>query len=94
MPNVKVKHRETLLDVAVLQTGSVYGMFEMALLNNISITKELASGEELMPGTVISKETADELRSRNARPAKAIKPDDPLKEGIGYWKVFVDFIVQ
>lgn len=94
MPNVKVKHRQTPIDIAVLQSGNISGVFELALLNNVSISKELASGEELATGTVINEDIVRELKSRNARPARGIKPPNGNNEGIGYWRVFVDFIVQ
>lgn len=95
MPNVKVKHKETILDVAVLQSGDMTGIFEMALLNNISLTKDLKSGDELIPGAVINEGVVSELTSRIAKPASAIiSPPEEILEGIGYWRVFGDFIVQ
>lgn len=95
MPTVKVKHRETLPDVAVLQAGSISGMFELALLNNVSITEDMASGRELNTGAVVNQDILNDLRSRNAKPCHALvnTPGQNL-EGIGYWRIGVDFIVQ
>jgi hypothetical protein len=44
---------------------------------------------------VIDDEAKTELKSRRARPASAIDigPND-VKEGIGYWRIEVDFVVQ
>lgn len=95
MPNVKIRHRETLLDVAVLQAGNISGVFELALLNNVSITKDFASGEELMTGAIVNQDVVTELKSRNAKPARGISiVPGQQNEGIGFWKVFVDFVVQ
>lgn len=95
MPNVRVKYRETSLDIAVMNSGSVEGVYELALLNNISITKDLTSGEELIPGSAIDGDSVIELKSRGARPASAIdSAEGEILEGIGYWRIGVDFIVQ
>lgn len=96
MPYVTVKNKETLLDVAVLTAGSMTGMFELAFLNNISLTKDLVSGEQLLTGTIISEAAITELKSRKAKPSHAVieMPDQPLKLGIGYWKIGFDFKVN
>lgn len=95
MPSVRVKDKETSLDIAVLNSGSVEGVFELALLNSLSITQDLASGYELIPGSVIDEEALDELHSRRARPASAIDISEGEQlEGIGYWIIGNDFIVQ
>lgn len=94
MPNVKVKDKETLLDVAILNTGDFMGVFGMALQNNISITKDLASGDVLDVSPVINQSVVTELRSRNARPASALDETMPLNRGIGFWRIFVDFVVS
>jgi len=96
MPYVKVKNKETLLDIAVLTAGSLTGMFELALLNNISLTKDLQSGKQLLAGSVISEAAITELKSRAAKPSHAVIeiPDEPQKLGIGYWKIGFDFKVK
>lgn len=95
MPFVKVRHRETTLDIAVLAAGSVTGIFDLALLNNISLTNDLVSGELLATGPVISDDSVTELKSRKAKPSHSIIPIPgvPLKIGIGYWKIRFDFKV-
>lgn len=95
MPNVKVKYRETLLDVVILASGNISGIFEYALLNNSSITKDLVSGDELIMAAAIDTAIVGELKSRSARPASAIDVSQAIiLEGIGYWRVWVDFIVN
>jgi hypothetical protein len=95
MPNVLVKDRETSLDIAVINSGSVEGIFELALLNNISLTKDLVSGEELIPCNILDDDAKNELISRGARPASSVDiSEGEILEGIGYWRLQVDFIVQ
>ncbi|MGQ0737671.1 MAG: hypothetical protein ACT4OJ_01300 [Bacteroidota bacterium] len=95
MPNVRIKENETSLDVAVLNSGHVDGVFDLALTNGLSITQDLVSGDELMTGPVIDEEAKTELGSRRARPASAIDINEGEQlEGIGYWIIGNDFIVQ
>lgn len=43
-----VLYNQSLFDVAVQHTGTLESVFEMALLNNASITDELVAGNRLL----------------------------------------------
>lgn len=95
MPNVKVKNNETLLDVAVLASGDVGAMIELALINNVSLTKDFTSGDSIITGTVLNADNVNQLTARKARPASAIVAgENGILEGIDYWAIWKDFIVQ
>jgi hypothetical protein len=95
MLNVKAKDTQTILDIATLNSGAAEGIIELAFLNNINISDALISGQNIQLGAVINQSNVDELLSRKARPAHCI--DELVQaalEGIGYWRVFVDFVVK
>jgi len=100
MLKVPVKQNETLLDIAVLQSGDWTAVFTMALVNNISITKDLKSGDQVEPVPAIDTDVVAELKSRSARPASAIVAgqaediDPGDKSGIGFWHIEKDFVVS
>jgi hypothetical protein len=96
---VLVNQNQTLLDIAVLQSGDWTACFALALANNISITKELKSGDEIIPTAIIDGDAVGELKSRNARPASAIQIDADgdfagNKSGIDFWIIEKDFVVS
>ena len=47
MGTVKVKDRQTLLDVAIETSGSLEGLMDLAIANGRSVTAALEDGEEL-----------------------------------------------
>ena len=47
MGTVKVKDRQTLLDIALQTSGSVEAVMELAIANGRSVTAALEDGEEL-----------------------------------------------
>ncbi len=97
-----VLHNQSLLDFAIQHTGNVTNAFEIAKANGLAVSDELEAGVELaIPETVVN--DADVLQyyaSRSIQPATAIttiiidgEPETQL-EGISYWAIYDDFIVQ
>jgi hypothetical protein len=91
---VTAKLNETIQDIAVKQCGDFSAMFELALLNNISLSEELASGQQLSYETIVDSDIVAELKSRRARTATALPPGTTDNEGIDYWAIEVDFEVS
>lgn len=85
MLTVKVKNRQTLLDIATLYLGSADAAFDLAMLNGISITEELVSGQEIKLGSVVDAFVVEYLKTVDARPASGDDVSNPfILEGIGY----------
>lgn len=42
-----VRSRQNLLDIAIQESGTLASLFEIALLNNVSITDDLTAGQEI-----------------------------------------------
>lgn len=94
---VKVLHNQSLFDIAIMYFGTANAVFEIALLNNISVTEVLHAGLELLlPNTDYGfNEVVNYYRSNRIAPATEIDFDFITEnEGISYWAINVDFIVQ
>ncbi|NNV54520.1 hypothetical protein [Limnovirga soli] len=91
---VFVADKQNLLDVQVLTTGDLSGLFTMALLNGIGITDDISSGQKLTKAVAFDADVVNVLNERKARPATAIEPGIEVLEGIDYWAIDVDFVVQ
>ena len=44
---VEVLHNQSLLDLALQHTGTIESIFELAMLNNLSITDDVVAGKVL-----------------------------------------------
>lgn len=103
---IVVLHKQSLFDVCLQHTGSIAGIFELAEANNLSITDDVQAGQrlELPPlggGKGEVTQDADILayyRTKNIQPATALSPQDKevllRPEGISFWAIAEDFIVQ
>ena len=98
---VKVKERQTMFDVALEYLGGAEGAFALAERNGRSIT------DPLPEGTLLSYDAADVVNAKVVQhyttngicPATAITQDEinailATCEGIGYWEIGYDFIIQ
>lgn len=97
---VKVRHNQTLLDIAIQTLGDISGVFLLAELNDLEITQDLKTGMELVfPGTLENKRIVKSYVEKALIPATAISPDlsgndGVLLEGIEFWGIEYDFIVS
>lgn len=96
---ITVLHNQSLLDISVQHTGTVENCFEIAVANGLSVTEELTPGVQLIiPESVkVNKEVLNYYTSKNIRPATAITKSGDYEqkpEGISYWIINQDFIVQ
>lgn len=91
---------QSLPDIAVQETGSLEGVFELAELAGLSITDELAAGMSLpVPLTPVDRQVTDYYDAHRITPATAITSGDTaggelIMEGIEFWGIEYDFIVS
>lgn len=73
-------------------------VFDLALVNGLSVTDDLTPGQSLELVGESNKDVVNYYTARNLAPATALTTDDQLiaaeLEGISYWAINVDFIVQ
>lgn len=94
---VTVLHNQSLLDVCLQHTGSIEGIFELAMANDLAITEDVQAGAvlELLEGIAMDKDILNYYRTKAIQPATAIIEQTEEKlEGIGYWAIGVDFKVS
>ncbi len=89
MPVIKAKIKQTIADIALQEYGDIEGVYWLVEDNDqlIGITDTLHEGDELIiRDAVINQQMVDYLRQYpQATGAKA------QGEGIGYWKIEIDF---
>lgn len=85
--------RQNLLDIALQETGSIEGVFELATANNIAVSDEVVAGTELMvPEVNKNSDVLRQYKSNNIKPATGNIQDAEILDGIGYWYIEMDFI--
>lgn len=89
---------QSLFDISVQHTGNVENSFIIALSNNLTVTDHLQVGSKItIPASVdTNKRIYTNYVINNNQPASARISDLNIKplEGIGYWEIDNDFIVQ
>lgn len=94
-----VLHNQSLLDVAIHQTGSAITAIEIAFANDLSITDQLKAGSILLiPDSIIGNiDIKNYYQSKMIQPATDITQtgeQGEILEGISYWIINKNFIVQ
>lgn len=95
--NINVLHSQSLLDLAIQHTGSVENAFDLALANGLSLTDDLEAGESIQLiayGIQQNKDILNYYTAKNIQPATAITAAVEQPQGISYWAIGIDFIVQ
>lgn len=69
METVKVKDRQTMLDVALQTSGSLEGLMALAIANGKSVTDELADGEVLQVVEVVDVTVVERYKVDGVNPA-------------------------
>lgn len=81
---------QTFLDVAIQETGSLEAAFEMALLNDVSITDDLLITDQLEAPEPMDLEIVSYYVRNDIKPATEIKLV-PVEDGLyvldGYWEI-------
>lgn len=94
---VKVKDRQSLLDMAIQTSGSMEAAFGLAAANGVSLTDTLADGQVL---DTVAAENADTVRRysvQDIQPATALSEEEMAalaQEGINFMGIEIDFVVS
>ena len=98
MKTVKVLYGQTWLDLAVQETGDATRAMEMAILNDVSMTDSLTAGESVLaPDPERGKKSVVLLFTDKANAPASEDIVGEMKsngEGIEYWAIEKDFVVQ
>ncbi|MGY0426003.1 MAG: hypothetical protein ACWIPI_04120 [Polaribacter sp.] len=85
-----VIYNQNLLDIAIQEYGTPYAVFDLAAVNDLSITDDLEEGValELPKNSFEEKEVADYYKKKQIRPATATKTIiNNQSLGIGYMTI-------
>jgi hypothetical protein len=92
---VKTKQGQWLGDVVIRETGNLQKLVETAVLNDISMTENIAPGTEILClSPPKSDSVADHYRAKGIYPATAMERAPGTPGGIGYMAVGITFIVS
>lgn len=94
---VKVKDRQSLLDMAVQTAGSVEAAFRLSVHNDVSLTDDLQDGQVLDTVPVEHAGTVRRYEAQRIEPATALSVEEKAalaQEGIGFMGIEIDFIVS
>lgn len=107
MKQTTAEDRQTILDIAISECGSIEAAFDLAMLNSHSVSDDLAVGESLSLPSVVDKAVTDYWALNSISGATAITSDimsyedetaadtSPITmEGIGYWTIRGTFIIS
>lgn len=86
---VKVKDRQSLLDMAVQTAGSMEAAFGLAAANGVSLTDTLTDGQVL--------DTVRRYSVQGIQPATALSEEEMAalaQEGINFMGIEIDFVVS
>lgn len=88
------KQGQWLGDIAVRESGSIEAIIEMAIVNNIAITKPLMAGFSLLQPKPINNRIINYYKINNIYPATSTEINEStFNEGIGYMIIEQTFIV-
>lgn len=87
-------------DIALQNLGAFEGVIALAIANNISITEDLQSGQEIILTDIVSTPMSQYYNKRGLKPGTirtaVYEGETPIEppDGIGYWFIGVDFIAS
>ncbi|AZZ59145.1 hypothetical protein OKE68_04270 [Riemerella anatipestifer] len=91
-----VLHNQSLLDACLQHTGSIEGVFELAMANNLAITDDVQAGTvlQLPEGIKTDRDILSYYTAKGIQPATAITEVVEKCSGIGCWAIGIDFKVS
>ncbi len=95
-----VEQGQSLKDIAIQYCGDAAALFSLALLNDISMTEDVAAGTQLQLPPVVNPDVVKYFEQvkhfTNHIPATKLDEaeSEAALEGIGYWTIGIDFIVS
>lgn len=94
MRTATVKPGQALPDIAIQHCGHLGAWAGIAALNGLGLTDALAAGQVLQLPDQTDKRVVAYLKSGGHEPAAGEVQTFIVLEGIGYWAIEDDFIVQ
>lgn len=99
MSEITVTSRQSLMDVALQHGGALDAIFDMAQANDRSLTDDLVAGDTLDVPEAQEPRVTQYYKVNNVMPATAITIAEindilGMGEGIEFWGIEFDFIVQ
>lgn len=96
MQTITVKQGQSIIDIAIIYTGDATSGFDIANLNGLAITDVLTTGQQLFVPDVIKKNIVTLFDPKNQPATDVTQTGEPgeTPEGISYWIVNKNFIVQ
>lgn len=95
---MKPQVRQSTFDIAIQQCGSIEAVFNMTLLNDISVTDDLSTGNPLTIPDPKDDRVVSYYTINKITPATAITLDEVAhtiaEEGIEFWAIGYDFIIS
>ena len=99
---ITVLHNQSLLDLALQHTGTIESIFELAVLNEKSVTDDMVAGASLnvppLSEGARNKDILAYYTAKKLQPATAFtKADEEVfkrLEGISIWAINLDFVVS
>jgi hypothetical protein len=92
---LKIKPRQTLIDIAIQAGGTLDSLFEVASLNGVGITDDLEAGSLVVSPAVSVMHVADYFRKYKLFPASATTAlSEVLNEGVEFWTIGYDFKIR
>jgi hypothetical protein len=95
---IQPKTKQSLIDIAVELCGNLEAVWEIAEVNQLSLTEDLSVEQTVEIPTVSDQRVKTLFRSEKHSPATAVTDKEVEEEfvvgGIGYWFVGYDFVVS
>lgn len=96
---MEIHSRQSIFDVALQHCGNLESAFSIAELNGLSLTDDLEVGASMAMPEADNKQVVQYYATNKIEPATAITQDEinailATGEGIEFWGIEYDFIVQ
>lgn len=97
---VTILSNQSLFDISIRYTGTIENAFKIAVANGLSLTAELEPGAQLIiPADVeMNNDVISYFAAKRIQPATGFEYAEievtPELEGISYWIINKNFIVQ
>lgn len=93
--DVRVSYNQSLFDISVQECGSIEAVFDISKQNGLSITDVLIPGTSIKLPETINKPVHEYYKTHGLNPSTdATTISELINEGIDYWALEVDFVVQ
>ncbi len=94
-----VGSRQSIFDIALQQCGTLEAAFEIAAMNDCSLTDDLTTGDDMAVPQASNDAVVKQYAVNNILPATGITQDEindmmGTGEGIEFWAIEYDFIVS